>query len=70
MQGTQICVVRGTGCHGTLISLFWTCLLLNFYDTLNSLNQNLRWAPVQGFETFLLRDRTVMGIIAQRNWGD
>lgn len=66
----QLFVVGGTGCHGTLISLFWTCLLLIFYDILNSLNQNLRWAPVQAFDTFLVRHRTVMGITGQCHWGD
>lgn len=40
-------------------------MLLIFYDILNSLNQNLRWAPVQGFGTFLLRHRTVMRIVAR-----
>lgn len=61
--------VGDTGCCGTLISSSWTCLLLIFYDILTSLNQNLRWAPVQGFDTFLLRLRAVMGIIAQCHWG-
>lgn len=44
-----------------ILDLFAAC----FYDILNSLNQNLRRAPVQGFGTFLLRHRTVMRIVAR-----
>lgn len=50
-------------------ALCWTVLLLLlFYDTLNSINQNLRWGLVQGFGMLFLKHTAVTGIFAQGWW--